>query len=539
MALLAIFLCPVASAVELSDIVLPSEDELWEALECGRISVEQFIVLREIVATGIDPEVSHLLDEIPNLSYFATADTLLHDPLELDQRAGIAAPEATGGNSGRFAGQLRHVFYQQLEDDADSWYRSSIDLSYAERIHAVIRINREASGRERVVGRSLGYHSRRGRLRRLTLGSFTTRLGLGATFGYRGKLVSFADRINRESLAYPDYGGYNGLYLEATTAGVDIRSLASIVRDPDHRLVSTGASVRLSRSRFRPGLILGYNELRDRSTGRALSLPTLALLGEYRYAAGYTAVEIGHQAGTGAAARVGLVEGRHRFASAEIRYAGWTYADNLIDLTSGGKAGQLTCRDTLEQVGFAMSSRRSGQDGALVKSLTDLSPNLRLSLSGLLAANAEGDRRQQFGAGVIRKFGPRRELALSYFDRRRREASALTEDTEQGFRLEGRFKTAVWRIRSYIGYEMNSDEDNHVCLFAAVDYRAPDNSRYQVWTNFGEFDAEGLQYGYFYVCGDWDLVGNLAAGAKLCNSYRRERGEKHITRISMHLTATL
>jgi hypothetical protein len=232
-------------------------------------------------------------------------------------------------------------------------------------------------------------------------------------------------------------------------------------------------------------------------------------------------------------------EGRHRFEKAELRYAGWTYADNLIDLTSGSKAGYLTCRDTLDPIDFKLSSRRTGQDGVLVKSLTDLSPSLRLSLSGFCAANVEGDRKAQFGASLIQRLGSGRQVLVSYFGRRRRYSASLTERIEQGFRFEGRFRTAAWQIRSYIGFESNGDENNHACLFATVSYRAPDNSTYQVWSNFGEIDADGIRYWYFFARGDWALAGRISAGAKLCNSYRRGRNERHMTRISMQLTATL
>jgi len=67
------------------------------------------------------------------------------------------------------------------------------------------------------------------------VGSFTARLGLGTLFGYRGKLMSCSDKINIESLAYPDYGGYNGMYLIGRVEEVEVQFLGSLVRDESHR----------------------------------------------------------------------------------------------------------------------------------------------------------------------------------------------------------------------------------------------------------------------------------------------------------------
>lgn len=216
------------SGQELSTIVLPSEDEAREAMENGEITFQQYLLLCEIILHGIDSSSLYLLDEIPNLVYLRKSDSSLTDPLEQEQQAGFRTRTSVArSGSGRVRGRLGYRFYQRLEEDEQSWYRSFADLVVADRYRVRFRINREKSGRERVVSRSVSYVSRSGPLRRLTLGSFTTRLGLGTLFGHAGKRLDFSRAIDNESLLYPDYGGYNGLLIKTVSGQLAVEGLLS------------------------------------------------------------------------------------------------------------------------------------------------------------------------------------------------------------------------------------------------------------------------------------------------------------------------
>jgi len=71
--LLILPLWPTASQ-DLSTYVSPSEDEWLQALTLGEISYVQYLCLIEIARHGIDSSSLYLLDEIPNLSYFWSAN---------------------------------------------------------------------------------------------------------------------------------------------------------------------------------------------------------------------------------------------------------------------------------------------------------------------------------------------------------------------------------------------------------------------------------------------------------------------------------
>jgi hypothetical protein len=235
----------VAFGLELSTVVLPSADEALEALESGEISYHQYLQLCEIINYGIDSTTSYLLDEIPNLVYVGESDQPLSDPSETEQLQAVGGEAmATGGNN-PITGHLGYRFYQQLDETERTWYRTSGNLLVADQFRVRFDIERSKSGRERVVRRSLGYSAPIGTVRHLVVGSFTARLGLGTMFGYAGKRLDYADRLSAESWLFPDYGGYNGVLVDARTGRLKMTGLVSIQRNAQFRLVSTGLMTQL------------------------------------------------------------------------------------------------------------------------------------------------------------------------------------------------------------------------------------------------------------------------------------------------------
>jgi hypothetical protein len=111
---LAIILMPASwiTAQSLSTVVLPSEDEICEALFEGEISYEQYEILMELIESGIRPENRFLLDEIPNLADFASAEAPDTNSLEADQAEPFRqAPHRAGPRR-----IYKHQYYRTVEE---------------------------------------------------------------------------------------------------------------------------------------------------------------------------------------------------------------------------------------------------------------------------------------------------------------------------------------------------------------------------------------------------------------------------------------
>jgi len=463
--LLILPLWPTASQ-DLSTYVSPSEDEWLQALTLGEISYVQYLCLIEIARHGIDSSSLYLLDEIPNLSYFLNTPVEPNTPLEQEQQRSVTSRVSNRDKGQPIKGRFDYRYLQRFEDEEKNWYRSTVRLTYSKNLTATWRINRESSGRERIVYRSLGYTRREGYLRSATVGSFTARLGLGTLFGYRGKVMSGSDKIDVESLAYPDYGGYNGMHLIGRVNEVEVQFLGSLVRDESHRLASVGMMVKDRAGSFRPGVIVGINELVDRHGRENLRLPMFAVHGEYRYAAGCATAEVAHQIGPEGGALSAVVEGRHRAEIVEIRFAGWVYGDRFRDLTTGSKTGNVYQSYYLEDVDFEYSSKRTGQEGFLMKTIIPLAKDLKATNAVLFAHRNRYNTSTQYSTALIKTLGGNTSLQLDCLWRQKvRHTETMADRNDRGrWRLEGRFNSGDLYLRSYIGYNTDSERRDYLSL---------------------------------------------------------------------------
>ena len=527
------------SGQELSQEVYPSEDELWEAL-CDRvISYEQYEVLRDLVDQGVDSTTRYLLDQIPNLLYLMRSDSAFTDSLESEQSDGFVATRDHGQGRDLIDGRVSYRYLMLMDDDDQAWYRGQADLTVADRWRAGLRFSRERSGKERISGRTLGYRSRAGLLRRLDIGTFTTRFGLGLMFGHRGRVLEATSGFGSESWLLPDFGVYNGLSAEMKSGSLMVRTLASATRDTTHRLLAGGVEVKSTNGKLRPGAVGGMIRLTNRQTGMSVDVPMTSVLLEHSYGGGDVAVEIGSQWGRRSAGGL-AVEGRHLFESAQLRYAVWRYGDEFIDLTSGGKSGSLYLTDTLESVAFDFRSRRTGQSGAVLRTTVPLSGRATWSNSLLHAANRRDDNRQQLSSEISYSATSHAALRLSYLGDWRREATLDPADrSNHQFRAEVRYDGDRMKTKCYIGYRTDSRSEDRVALFLSGKYKFPDGTVYEVWSNFSRIGPDGLERCYLYWRGSWRLTDLLNCGAKVIHSYSRASDMCHTTQLSLEMAADL
>jgi hypothetical protein len=527
-----------AAGQTLSEIVLPSEDEIVEALKCGEIGYDQFLILQELIAVGIDSSSLYLLDEIPNLLFVAGRNPLL-DRLEADQAGRVVTANRPQTGSRGLTGSWEHRFSQALEETEESWYKSNMDLQWRNRYRFRAQVDRTESGYERVTRRAVSYQNRYGVVRRIELGSFDTRLGLGTSFGYRGKLLDFDRHISSESWAFPDYGGYNGVMVDLGIGKLSTRVMGSLNRDADYRLTSLALSGEYDIGRIRPLVVFGFNRLTERQTADHIDLFPIAAGGRYEYERGNVAAEFTRQFGNRAQGRAAALEGRHTFGGAEIRYAGWSYSEDFLDLTAGSKAAPIYRSDTIPEVDFVYRSKRRGQSGLIMKTIVDLSPSFRWSNSLLAAGFSAGHDRQEFSSNLSYGVNKTTELMASYFTRRRCNSDRADPVLQRRYRLEGQFRVRRCDLRCYIGFSRESAGDQFASIFAAATFRGSEYCSWQLWSNWGEIDATGLRYWYLFVRGQWRMYKQVQLGAKLSNSYRRNRIEPNRAQLTLELTATI
>jgi hypothetical protein len=264
-----------------------------------------------------------------------------------------------------------------------------------------------------------------------------------------------------------------------------------------------------------------------------------SILLEHDYSSGDFAAEVGGQWGERSA--VGLtIEGRHRSESAQVRYAAWSYGDEFVDLTSGGKSGALYLTDTLEAVAFNLRSRRTGQSGAVLRTALPLTARTTWSNSLLHAINFRHDNRQQLSSEISYAIEAHTSIRLSYLgDWRHEAASDPAERSSQQMRIEGRYDGDRTRMKCYIGYRADGRSEDRLALFVSGRFVLPDESVYEIWSNFSRIGPDGLEHWYLFGRGSWRLAESLTFGAKVVHSYSRGSDNRHTTQLSLEMTADL
>jgi len=515
-------------------VVFPSEDEISEALELGLIDSTEATALIETIQLGIEPGSYHRYDLIPNLSYIFSDKSGLYDLIRLDQKSFLSDLHVQSGK--RIAGEIWYENYQELNEENRSRYRTGFSLFADQNWQASARISREYSGIERMIDRKLSYRNKNGHVRELIVGSFSRRYGLGTAVGYRGKLFDYSDEIDSESLLYPDYGGFNGLHAELTAGRVNAKTIVSSQRDPDYRLKTYGEFITNDFGNSRLGIFGVLNRVTNRTTDVAIDDIKLGLFGYHRYRDGNIGIETSLQQGERQSFGALAVEGRHDIDYSRFIYSVWHYDKQFVDLTAGSKSANIRHADSLDQSGFEFSTRRSGQSGVLVKNITSVSKQTRLSNS-LLAAWLNSDTVLiEMVSAVENELADEVSFRVDYSNRYRRYA--LDDRIEHTARAELRIKSGKSRIRSYIGFNRKADGTNYLLLFGACDLDRGRYGHWRLWTDLSRMNISNstLDYAYAYLEHMRNIESWLTGRVKLSERYNRNATEKYLTTISFELT---
>lgn len=534
---IALLMAVAVRAQDLSTEVYTSEDELYEALLNSELSPQQYQVLRDAILEGVGSYQYHLLDEIPNLSHFLVAERTLSTALQTEQLAPFESRlEIRRPSFGEFSYRYRY----DLDRDQPSQYFGSMRVG-RDRVSAYFNLHREQSGDERVINRYLEYRNPTGVIREIRVGNFTRRLGMGTVFGHRGKLLKFTGRIDEESFLFPDFGGYNGVYSELRSGRTKVELMSSFNRDADHSLTTAAGMVTHRAGSLSYGLIAGVNRLRNRHTDALLNDVKIALPVRYRYEGGYASVETSAQTGYGRGWSGVQIEGRHRFQTAEIKYAGWSYADRYLDLSGGSKTGRSRRQIYLEDVDFLLSDKRSGHVGGMFKTIVLVTEQMHLVNAMIYSAQHRDSADFQWLSGLLNQSAKGLSWRLDHLvkSRRRTETTSVATTTSHRTRFEVRFTSGQTDLRSYIAYNTSSDRSDYVSLFVRLDYASQALGRLQVWSNLARFDARNrmVDYWYLFVRNEQPIVEGIMAAVKISRSYNRDAGERHRTQLSLEVKA--
>lgn len=404
--------------------IYPTEDELYEAYLIGQIDYQTYLNLREIFNSGVDSTELYLIEEIPNIDFFQGFDSGKYSDLEKEQSKPYISDQVTVSKE-KLSGSVKWKRYQKLDkighDQNRIYIRSQLSENWSFRLNGVD----EYIGHQEFSFRSLNYKNQRGTIRKLTIGNFTARFGLGLTVGYRGRLIGKDYLSPEETFLFPDYGGFNGLYAEGGPRKNRVKWLFHYDKN-DTILVRT-AAIHLSKKRglyriegtllgsvinnhltddefrqYQLGLLLGYSG-NDIEAAIEAALPKNNL---DKYSKNNQAV---------------VADMTYKGNDFVLKFSAWDYGQNFINLFGGGRSGDLYRTVELDTIDLSYRDRRSNQRGFLVRTSTTLSERTDAKMSLSVYGSSRYERFIEIQTIWGRIIGENSRLGLYYELLRERE----------------------------------------------------------------------------------------------------------------------
>jgi hypothetical protein len=517
---------------ELSTDVFPSEDEIFESYLLGEISYDQYLILKEFSGVKLDSSTIHLLDFIPNLSYFGfSGDSLTN--FEQEQQSGFLK------STKPFSGKVQYRYSMYLDEAADSRYQNRFQINHDNKFKFDIKLNKEYSDRERFTYRQLAYIPKNSIINKILIGNFSQRLGLGSSIGYRGKLLDYSLQIDNESFLYPDFGGQNSFYAHINKSHYNLEVIQSVNRDENHSLNTSGIFLSKKMNSLKSGIIFSYNRLKNRQTELSINDYKSAISLDWKYRRGFTSFEITRQTGYESSSAM-ITEGKYNVKNGSVKYAGWYYDNNFLDFSGGSKYSSISNTLEIEEVNFSFSNKRSNQKGGLIISTMDLNPNFRWSNSILYASRNNDSLNFQFLTEFSHYLNKNTIISFDFLNNRKKR-KIENDITRKQARIVFKHFTDKFYLRTYLAYNTKTAKNNYSSFFLNTRWQSQSFLEWDIWLNMGRFNLNSMSVDYWYAFlkNEFTFSSHIHGYMKASFRYNRSSSEQHRNSISFELNYLL
>ncbi len=512
---------------QIETVVFPSEDEIAEAFYLGEINFEQFQILTELIDNQIEP-TSFLLDEIPN--------TLLRvDTISTESYKPIQVRYFIDNSDKKYAHvTIKNRYASYLDENASSRYQSSINYTQ-EQFKLNVILKKEFSGRERITRRYISF-TPVGSKDNIIVGNFTKRFGLGGIIGYRGKLLSYSDNINTESLMFPDYGGFNGVYTLTNFYNNTFESVSSFNRDDNFSILTNAVMINY-KSKNIPSLIVGFHSLKNKDIHENFYDMKTSLYKNFKYSNGYFKTELVAEFNKQNNSSAILFDGKHRSKHFYITYALWNYGEAFLNITGGSKTSLIAEHVVIENIQDTILSKRSNQTGGMLKTQIQLNQKWQVDLASIYSFKNSDTTEMQIFTQLSRKITTSTKLSVDFLFRNK-ERNVITDFISQK-KMQSRLmlvqQTEQIYFRNYVLTLQKTDEPLYIGFFSEVKFHSHDYGLIHLWLNFSRvnMNTNKLDYFYGFIKNEIPVHNSFFISFKLSHRYNRSAADKHRNQFSI------
>ena len=474
--------------------VYPSDEELFDAYLQGEFDYTTYLNLQEIFETGVDSSDLYLLEEIPNLNYFSDSRLRDYRGLEREQEEPFLAKDTIGRRSP--SGYLKIKRYQDLDEAAVGKNHYLIGGHITPLWSFNARINEDDQRKREWNQRSLVYNGKKGMIKRFAFGNFYARFGLGLAVGYRGRILNKNYPTYDKSFYFPDYGAFNGAYLESRRIKDAVKLLLHYDRDDTTRVRIAAASMMKQYRKVKVEGIALETETDNIHTHEKYNFHQFGTYVQYRSDPVISAIELAFQQKTRRLIGAIVVESEYRSQSLTLQASLWKYDDDYINLTGGARSGRYYRTVSIDTIDFDFRDRRSDQAGVLFKGLALMSDNTAYHYTISTFGPNRYQRFLVFQNGFDFHLANHSVLRFDYRYREQNEAESDPDDHQ--FRAEIKGQAGKIALRSYIGYIFDKYQNKFLACFGRARTHLISFGNLDLWLNFARINLRTGKLDYFY-----------------------------------------
>jgi hypothetical protein len=534
--LAAFLLCGIATAGSITPEVYPSEEEIFEAYLRGDIDYEEYLILREILEGGIDSTEFYLLEEIPNINFFLKSYFKNYPDRQREQAESYIDKKVS--TKRKMTGFLKNSTSRKLEENGDLKNSFQLKSRINSEWSCEVRGRKDYADRYEWTKRSLLFRSRRGRIKRISVGNFTTRFGLGLTVGYRGRLLEKSTAETDETILFPVYGGFNGIYVEGGRRRDAVKLLVHYDRDDLHELRAGAIGFLKKWSRFTWEATITGASLKNRSDGKKYNQYQLGNFIQFSGEEQTAALELTFSGDTARFSPALILETSINTDLLNIKFSGWHYGRNFISLLGGGRAGASYRTVVIDDVDFSFRDKRTDQSGLLFKSRLNFENDVGLDLSFSAWGRDKYNNSVRTLIGFDWPVSTKASCGIDFNYRRRRQPDDSSSET--GIRTIYRIKDDNLFFRSYLGYRQDNKGRNLISLFFRFRKTSAAFGVVELWFNMDKInlDSRQLDYLYGYIRESIILTGRLELAAKYSYRYSRSYSDREESKFILETKLT-
>lgn len=510
-----------AMGQNISSEVYPTEEEIYEAYLRGEIDYHTYQNLTEIFEQGVDSTDLFLLEEIPNLNYFLNTSVKDFPELEKEQaesfRSAIKRDRLPA-----YSGDTGFKRYQSLKENGSG--RNQYYLKYGLPSDGTFnaRLNGDYTGHHEWINRSLKYQNRAGLVKRIIVGNFVARYGLGLTVGYHGRLLEKDSTTGDESFLFPDYGGFNGIYIEGGHKSDVVKMLIHYDQNRMHQVQATAISITKKYGQFRGEGILFASRLENRETAAKYDYHQLGCFLQYQNSKFVAAFESVLPNGARKGFPAAIFEAQYAEKPINFYLSAWQYSKDFINLFGGGRSGEYYHPVSIDVINLEFSDRRIDQRGILLKGISALGNSSIYEISFSAYGKDRYQRTAKMWTALEIPLSPAFHLRGDYGYTEEYDAGHLTSNHR--LRLENILRVAKLFMRNYAGFNIDRNSKKYFSLFSRLKTSVSNYGNIELWLNLDKINSpkDKINYFYGYIREMLKITKNLEMGMKYSYRYNRD-----------------